>query len=52
MTLGHLGQFNEINCDLRTSKVLLIYMLMLGFFFVVHCGWTLWMELSSTRVQF
>ena len=36
MTLGHLGQFDEINCDSRTHKVLSNCILMLDFF-VCHC---------------
>jgi len=40
MTLGHLGQFDEIHCDSRTHKVLSNYMLMSGLFFVVHCVWS------------
>jgi len=37
MTLGHLSQFDEFHCDLRTYKVLSDYILMLGMFFVVYC---------------
>ena len=36
MTLGHLGQFDEIHCDSRTHKVLSNYILVWGFFFVVY----------------
>jgi len=40
MTLRHVGQFDGIHCDSRTHKVLSNYILMLGFFFVVHCVWS------------
>jgi len=40
MTLGHLGQFDEIHCDSRTHKVLSNYILMLDFVLVFHCVWS------------
>jgi len=40
MTLGHLGQLDEIRCDSRAHKVLSNYILMLDFFFVFHCVWS------------
>jgi len=39
MTLGHLDQFDEIHCNSKKHKVLSIYILMFGFFCVVHCVW-------------
>jgi len=40
MTLGHLGQFDEIHCDSRTHKVLSNYILTLGYPVSVDCEWS------------
>jgi len=40
MTLGHLGQLNEIHCDSRTHKVLSNFTSTLGHFLGVHRLWS------------
>ena len=49
MTLGHLGQFDEIHCDSRTHKVLSNCILMLDFVFVFHCVWSFQVHMFKTK---
>jgi len=42
MTLGHLGQFNQIHCDSRKHEVLSVnYVLISGHVFGIDCVWSL-----------